>query len=53
MTTIERNAIAKTSMALDRLQVELCPNSPYTQPTAKEIRDRILVAMSYLEPLNK
>lgn len=36
-------------MILDRLQVELCEDTPYEIPSSNETRERILEAMDHLE----
>lgn len=53
MTNNEMKDLAKACIILDKLQVELCEDTPYPTPTTKEIRDRILKAMDYLEKLQK
>lgn len=47
------NQLAKVAMILDKLQVELCEDTPYEIPSAKETRERILKAMDGLELLEK
>lgn len=47
------NQFAKIAMILDKLQVELCEDTPYETPSAKETRERILKAMDGLERLKK
>lgn len=49
MTNNEMKDLAKACIILDKLQVELSEDTPYPTPTTKEIRDRILKAMDYLE----
>lgn len=43
----------KACMILDRLQVELCEETPYEIPSPKETRERILEAMDLLEKCDK
>lgn len=47
------NQLAKVAMILDKLQVELCEDTPYEIPSANETRERILKAMDELELLEK
>lgn len=47
------NQLAKVAMILDKLQVELCEDTPYEIPSANETRERILKAMNELELLEK
>ena len=53
MTDNEMKDLAKACIILDKLQVELSEDTPYSIPTAKQTRDRILKAMHYLEKLQK
>lgn len=46
------NEMAAACLALDRLQVELSPKSPYKTPSPKECRERILRAMDHLEKVS-
>lgn len=46
------NEMAAACLALDRLQVELSPKSPYKTPSPKECRERILKAMDHLEKVS-
>ena len=41
--------ICNATMCLDRLQVELCGETPYDTPTPEQTRKRILAAMDKLE----
>ena len=43
------NAMASVTMKLDRLQVELCEDTPYDIPSAKETRERILSTFADLQ----
>jgi hypothetical protein len=49
---MDKNKIYQASMILDKLQVELCEDSPYEIPEPKEIRQRILKAMDLLEKVS-
>lgn len=43
------NAMASVTMKLDRLQVELCEDTPYDIPSAKETRERIKSTFANLQ----
>ena len=45
--------LANACLKLDRLQVELCKETPYKVPDLKETRNRILEVMAYLEVVAK
>ena len=53
MTYKDRNdaikAMASATMVLDRLQVELCEDTPYDIPSAKEARERIISTFADLQ----
>ena len=55
MSYDERNdaisLICKANMMLDRLQVELCKDTPYEIPDAESTRERILKAMDIYDKL--
>ena len=51
MTEFELRNLAKACAILDKLQVELCDETPYEIPPTAVIRDRILCAMDYLDKL--
>lgn len=51
MTSKDAFLYAKACMALDKLQVELHPDSPYEIPSIQEIRERLLKVMNYLEEI--
>ena len=40
-------------MTLDKLQVELCEDTPYEIPSPEETRERILKAMDHLSELER
>ena len=46
------SSLAKGMIALDKLQVELCEDTPYEVPSAAECRRRILAAMCYLQEVH-
>lgn len=46
---MEKKNFYKACMILDKLQVELCEETPYEIPSPKETRERILQAMDLLE----
>lgn len=46
-------ALANGMVALDRLQVELCEDTPYEVPSSAECRRRILAAMDYFQEVYK
>jgi len=46
-------ALAKVCMTLDRLQVELCENTPYPVPDAQETRKRILSTFDGLQAVEE
>ena len=47
------SSLAKGMIALDRLQVELCKDTPYEVPSSAECRRRVLAAMDYFEEVYK
>ena len=51
MTEFELRNLAKACAILDKLQVELCDETPYETPPTDIIRDRILCVMDYLDKL--
>lgn len=51
MTGKEMKLLAKASSVLDKLQVELCDDTPYPIPSNEEIRNRILKAMDYIDEM--
>ena len=46
------SSLAKGMIALDKLQVELCEDTPYEVPSSEECRRRILAAMCYLQEVH-
>lgn len=46
---MEKTKFYNACMMLDRLQVELCKDTPYDIPTAEKTRERILKAMDLFE----
>lgn len=44
----ERFLLSQACIGLDRLQVELHPDTPYETPTPEETRGRLLEIMDYL-----
>lgn len=46
-------ALAKVCMTLDRLQVELCEDTPYPVPGAQETRKRILSTFDGLKTIEE
>lgn len=45
------NAMASVTIELDRLQVELCEDTPYDVPSAKETRERIMSTFADLQKI--
>ena len=52
MNEKETGVLAEACLVLDKLQVELCDDTPYPIPSNEEIRSRILKAMDYLDMLS-
>ncbi len=44
--------LSEANLELDKLQVELNPETPYEIPNSDETRERILKAMDYLEEVS-
>lgn len=49
----QRFLLGEACIRLDKLQVELHPETPYETPGPEETRSRLLEAMDFLEQLEK